>query len=178
MLVESIHSTDSSQSGIQGIKGARDILRYLSSCGNKAAERRLHDVQQLCEHLSISLDSPVPQVVHTRNGNSPSKTTQELSSDTVMDAPAVDHTTSLNPCQTDSTSPLLEDLDWRQALASFQTSSDMFTNVEMDHAILTDSNTFDQFDGFNFDISGNFMLTGADETDWEQFERQIMRNNE
>lgn len=71
----------------------------------------------------------------------------------------------------------LEDIDWRQALASLEDTSTIFGGFNPDGEQLSDSAALDQFDDFNFDLNGDFLLTGADEIDWEEFSRQITRSN-
>jgi proline utilization trans-activator len=174
LLVESIYATQSPQSGRQGIKGARSILGYLGGCGNEAAQRRLDDIQQLSEHLHIECESLVPPVRHPTHATTIPSTNRQASSDTTV-ASADGFSAEVQPEQPQYTSPLLYDIDWRQALSSLEDHGDTFDSFPVNDNSLTDMTAFDHLDGFSFGLNGDFMLTGADETDWEQFERQISR---
>lgn len=47
VLVEVIHVETNLKSGIQGIRRALEVLQYLIEYGNKAAEKRYVDVEQI-----------------------------------------------------------------------------------------------------------------------------------
>lgn len=175
LLVESIYSTESSQSGKQGVKGATSILSYLSGCGNRAAQRRLNDVQQLCEHLHIMDESLIPPAGHSTQTITVPTTNRESHNSNTIDVATVGSSANVQAEQSHYTSPLLEDIDWRQALSSLEAQGDTSDIPAMNDGFISDMNAFDHLDGFNFDLNGDFMLTGADETDWAQFEHQISR---
>lgn len=59
MLVEAISPGKSL--GLKGINGARSILRYLVSLGNRIAATRLDELDRMCGHLEL----PLPPVNDT-----------------------------------------------------------------------------------------------------------------
>ncbi|KAH9879371.1 hypothetical protein J1614_002810 [Plenodomus biglobosus] len=172
VLVESTHSADSPQSGIQGIAAAMSILRFLGENGNKAAERRLKDVQHVCEHLGIMLGE---------SGSLPGFRMEEAAAPTNLDhsglatAPTSVLTNGqLGPSDhdlLDGAAGTATGFDWRQALVSLDVPDQQFNSA---HA--GDNAIWDGVEGFNFDFNSDFMLNEADVTAWEQFERQIVRN--
>ena len=46
-----------------GIGSARSILRYLANLGNRAASRRLAELDQMCAHLSVQTETPNQEVI-------------------------------------------------------------------------------------------------------------------
>ena len=58
ILVESLQSVGSSRSGLHGIRSATSILQYLIKHGNKAAAKRMLDVEHICQHLGIGISVP------------------------------------------------------------------------------------------------------------------------
>lgn len=170
VLVESTHSADSPQSGIQGIAAAMSILRFLAENGNKAAERRLKDVQQVCEHLGIMLGASEPPTgLHTQQAASTNMDHSELNTAPTAALPN-GHMVSSEHSLMDGTVGTTE-FDWRQALVSLEGPSDSMSN-----SLSGDNALWDGADGFNFDFNSDFMLNEADLTAWEQFERHLVRN--
>lgn len=175
VLVESIHTGNSPRSGLQGIRGAIGILQYLIKHGNKAAEKRLTDVEQICEHLNIALDNTIVPGTPAIQQEQPvpvfSSTSNETAPIASISGPEISFG-SFTP--RDITEGVL-DLDWRQALILPQDSINLSNGLQLNDDAFLDNISFGDLNGFNFDFSGDFMLTGADETDWEAFERQIAR---
>ncbi|KAH8672931.1 hypothetical protein BGZ61DRAFT_427508 [Ilyonectria robusta] len=56
VLVEAIHPD--TNLGLGGIEGSRHVLQYLVTVGNRAAAKRLAELDQMCIHLRPSQDQP------------------------------------------------------------------------------------------------------------------------
>jgi proline utilization trans-activator len=168
VLVESTHLAESPQSGYQGIISAAAIMKYLSENGNKAAERKLKVVRHLCEHLGIILQDSL----QVSGGLLGEPIVQQHTASTAT-------ATQSNALETLGSGPLTSvpdahpDCDWRRALSFFEASNQSSSKSQLDSNSLWNTP-----DGLNFDFNDDFMLTGADETDWEQFERQILQSNQ
>ncbi|CAN9181964.1 unnamed protein product [Alternaria alternata] len=66
--------------------------------------------------------------------------------------------------------------NWRQALFELPDHTSRFSNSLGFDNESYDIPSIDDIGDFNLDFGNDFMLTGADEIDWEEFERQIPRN--
>lgn len=179
VLVESLHTGSSTHSGRQGIRGAVEILQYFSSHGNKAADRRLLDVEQICQHLDISLETTTapasPAAVVEESSIAPDST---VNNDATHSLPPVDITTeALLPHSVVPTEGGV-DSDWREALIFSQDPHGLYDGLELGNFTVSDEAIFGNLSGFHLDFGDDFMLTGADETDWEEFERHITRHQE
>jgi proline utilization trans-activator len=174
VLVESLQSTGSPRSGLHGIRGATSILQYLVKYGNKAAEKRMSDVEHICQHLGIEIG--IPTVVA-----SPAAT--EGPSDSTDYGALYDHESSAEDAIVSDGSHTPDTYeeptiatDWRQALFELPDHTSHFPNSLESTSGSYSIPSIDDISDFNLGFGNDFMLTGADEIDWEEFERQITRN--
>ncbi|KAH7138452.1 fungal-specific transcription factor domain-containing protein [Dendryphion nanum] len=177
VLVETIYVE--AGSGLQGIKGAIEILQYLSKNGNKAAEKRMLDVKEMCQHLGIisqTFFSPTTTESHpareTEPDNNPLRA--QGAAHILSDR---NHLTSLHTPACESEDLSGSHPEWRQAFAFPQDYNNSFDDLPLGDDFNQNVSTFEDINGvdFSFNLSHDFVLTGADETDWEEFERQIAR---
>ncbi|KAJ4983091.1 hypothetical protein SVAN01_11430 [Stagonosporopsis vannaccii] len=171
LLVESTHSAGSTQSGTQGIAAAVDILSFLSENGNKAAERRLRDVQHLCDHLGIILDEPKPTTGLRVTEVAPTHLHHSALATVLNTTSTNDQLVSSDYNTLDETAESFIDFNWRQALVSLEGPNESVNGLSSGNNTIWDGP-----DGFNFEFTSDFMLTEADVDAWEQFERQTTRN--
>ncbi|OAL48473.1 hypothetical protein IQ07DRAFT_543394 [Pyrenochaeta sp. DS3sAY3a] len=177
VLVESMHTKDSPRSGFEGIRGATEILQYLIKRGNKAAEKRLLDVEQLCQHLNIHIEAYSRPESPRIEGTQPANTQRVAPENSITEGIHIEETL-IDPGVVEGIDDFMSTPDWRQALLPPLDLESLPNGLQfnpMDGNVLAET-SFDNFNGFNFDFSNEFILTGADETDWEEFERQIARH--
>lgn len=177
VLVEAINDHGLLGTGLQGIKGAMDILQYLSGNGNKAAEKRIVDVNEICQHLDITLEAhtsspatPNPSVDRNQErieGTAATDILESISQNVRSDMKAQAALSRVAPTSQS---------DWRYSLASSMDDTVFDANqvgpgTTFENDLVYGGNNLE----FSFDFDRDFVLTGADETDWEEFERQIAR---
>ncbi|CAN9423932.1 unnamed protein product [Alternaria alternata] len=177
ILVESLQSVGSPRSGLHGIRSATSILQYLTKHGNKAAAKRMLDVEHICQHLGIGISVPTiagsPAAAAAAEGPS-----DNLDHGALRDRlPSAEDTTMSNKSHAADTyqEPTLA-TNWRQALFELPDHTSRFSNSLGFDNESYDIPSIDDIGDFNLDFGNDFMLTGADEIDWEEFERQIPRN--
>ena len=177
ILVESLQSVGSPRSGLHGIRSATSILQYLIKHGNKAAAKRMLDVEHICQHLGIGISVPTiagsPAAAAAAEGPS-----DNLDHGALCDRlPSAEDTTMSNKSHAADTyqEPTLA-TNWRQALFELPDHTTRFSNSLGFDNESYDIPSIDDIGDFNLDFGNDFMLTGADEIDWEEFERQIPRN--
>jgi proline utilization trans-activator len=174
VLVESLQSTGSPRSGLHGIRGATGILQYLIKHGNKAAAKRMSDVEHICQHLGIEIGIPTV-VTSPAAAEGPSDSTYNRALHDPVSS-AEDTTASDGPHAVDTYEESALDTDWRQALFELPDHSSHLPNSLESNNESYGIPPIDDISGFNLDFGNDFILTGADEIDWEEFERQITRN--
>ncbi|CAN9200652.1 unnamed protein product [Alternaria alternata] len=175
ILVESLQSVGSPRSGLHGIRSATSILQYLTKHGNKAAAKRMLDVEHICQHLGIGISVPTIAGSPAAAAEGPS---DNLDHGALCDRlPSAEDTTMSNKSHAADTyqEPTLA-TNWRQALFELPDHTSRFSNSLGFDNESYDIPSIDDIGDFNLDFGNDFMLTGADEIDWEEFERQIPRN--
>lgn len=178
VLVEAINTDRLLGSGLQGIKGAMNILDYLSKNGNKAAEKRITDVKEMCQHLDIVHDIHIPS---TATPNASDEANEHQVGGTVstytLDCTYQNVRDDIGSKYMSSKTASTLQSDWRQSFAlrgdCNPTLDDIHPGINggFETSLLHDNNDLE----FSFNFDQDFVLTGADETDWEEFERQIAR---
>ncbi|KAJ9661442.1 hypothetical protein H2201_006473 [Coniosporium apollinis] len=171
VLVESIYSSKGSD--LFGIHGTLGIFHYLTQHGNRAASKRLADIEQMCDHLSIPLElstaagRSAPTEPHLNAVAEPHNGQRE---DTAArwpngqeQAPDMERLVPLEEPMS---------LDWYQPLEPVFPQQIPYP-VE-DTAI--GDNFFGEgtHDVYSLYYNNDLALTGAVESDWEELERHIV----
>ena len=132
------------------------------------------DVEHICQHLGIGISVPTiagsPAAAEGSSDN--------LDHGALCDRlPSAEDTTISNKSHAADTyqEPTLA-TNWRQALFELPDHTTRFSNSLGFDNESYDIPSIDDIGDFNLDFGNDFMLTGADEIDWEEFERQIPRN--
>lgn len=173
MLVASVKTSTAPYSGNQNIKGAVETLDYLRKHGNKVAEKRLNDLEQICQHLGIPISVESPSSLPNALVKQKHLTVEKLKS-TSSEAASASRTLN-QAVSTDLSMPDASRLhpQWQQTPLSSQIPGDDVDSLQLSENMIFSSSDFDNFNDFNFDFGEEFFLTGADDTDWGELERQI-----
>ena len=168
VLVETIHPDASRGCGNRGIGDASNVLKYLTSRGNRAAAKRLADIEQICDQLGISISDGSGQQDDIESMIAPwpdVSLATLVNEDSAERNGAVDEEPRIAPQHT-APSP---EFDWAEASAAFFDNQPF--SGQPDQAVAPMWGSFGEgFSGFYFD---EFALTGVVETDWEELSRQF-----
>jgi proline utilization trans-activator len=163
VLAESVPSDIGSRRGAHDLKTAMDIFDYLGERGNKASLQRKMEIEQMCNHIGVSVQerNVLPGPVQTR-----SSSTQQVATPPQTGMNRTPHATIRDLEQTlDDTSGY--------PLPSLQIS-------EQPPRWENDINLDDTFSGsdprdvYTIYQSNDLMLSGSVELDWEERERQLL----
>lgn len=189
VLVDSIYSHTGRSSSVENIRKASEILNYLSSQGNKAAEKRGADINQMCNHLGVSFHENLQNTNGLLQDNNESQGpeteldgTESGSQQNCEQRPLTDNRRREDVHITECTLPQQElspsQFDWAQAAATFfdQNLSDpQDTQKSMAAALSFGEGGNEICSSLYLD---DFSLTGVVETDWAELGKQLASQNE
>ncbi|KAH6989083.1 hypothetical protein BKA56DRAFT_641098 [Ilyonectria sp. MPI-CAGE-AT-0026] len=168
VLVEAFYPTPTRSVGVSGIPKASRIMQYLAAQGNRAAEKRRADLEQICNFLGITYPQDQDEGVPVGEESVCTTAVPEPEEGALSThALSIDAAGQPEASATQDDSP---QFDWAEAAATF---FDQQPNMTIDQDMI---NNLSFAEGGHIPSSfylDDFTLTGVIETDWEEFSKQL-----